>query len=36
MFGHIKLVFLVLLSFSRSLAKVVNAPNHIKYVSLNN
>ena len=36
MFGHIKQVFLVLLRFRKSLPSVVNAPNHIKYTSLNN
>ena len=35
MFGLIKEVFIGLLSFSRSLARIVNAPYHIKCVSLN-
>ena len=30
MFGLIKQMFLVLLSFAGSLARIVNTPNHIK------
>ena len=36
MFGLIKQVFIVLLIFSRSLANILNAPNHRKCISLNN
>ena len=34
MFGLIKQVFIVLLSFSRSLGSIVNASNHTKCISL--
>ena len=36
MFEPVKQVFLVLLSFSGSLANKVNTPNHIKFIFLNN
>ena len=36
MFKPVKQVFLVLLSFSGSLANKVNTPNHIKFIFLNN
>ena len=35
MFGLIKQVFIVLLSFSRSLAIIVNAPGHRNCIPLN-
>ena len=36
MFNIIKQVFIVLLIFSGFLASIVNAPDHIKFKSLNN
>ena len=36
MFGLIKQMFLVLLSFAGSLARIVNTPNHTKCISLYN
>lgn len=36
MLKPVKQVFLVLLSFSGSLANKVNTPNHIKFIFLNN
>ena len=36
MFEPVKQVFLVLLSFSGSLANKVNTPNQIKFIFLNN
>ena len=36
MFGIIKQVFIAVLSFSGSLASIVNTPDHIKFISSNN